>query len=418
MENKSIKVIDEHNIDRVANVICAIDVDGSDYVVYSIERDSDNDNIFVSKLVKNINETSNVVNIDDSMEKDKISSLVKELIKYAVDNESLDQNDRKVSLPSGKVVNIIVAMIDKKEQNINVQKTYITTVKKAVTKVSEDFYKIESNGIDVGSQMDNIFPNFGVPSEKEVAPLPDIVPNLVETNKEETINTISEPQKIDSTIPNIINPVVENTPSTINNDLSNETSISQNIVSPVVNDIKIETVPTMESSVEHSQDLPHAVSPEPVPVIQSPVLEPQILPSSIPSSPIPSSEPVIDKVENPTSTFNFTPPVSDNKIVFDGSKESNLNEALGEVSTDKILATDNVEPIREFGVDDVKETSLPNSAPSVDTLSVPDVQSSNISSTIAGFANNKFFMVIAILFFVSACVFLGYEAFRYFQLTK
>ena len=174
----------------------------------------------------------------------------------------------------------------------------------------------------------------------------------------------------------------------------------------------------MESSVEHSQDLPHAVSPEPVPVIQSPVLEPQILPSSIPSSPIPSSEPVIDKVENPASTFNFTPPVSDNKIVFDGSKESNLNEALGEVSTDKILATDNVEPIREFGVDDVKETSLPNSAPSVDTVSVPDVQSSNTSSTIAGFANNKFFMVIAILFFVSACVFLGYEAFRYFQLAK
>lgn len=418
MENKSIKVIDEHNIDRVANVICAIDVDGSDYVVYSIERDSDNDNIFVSKLVKNINETSNVVNIDDSMEKDKLSSLVKELIKYAVDNESLDQNERKISLPSGKVVNIIVAMIDKKEQNINVQKTYITTVKKAVTKVSEDFYKIESNSIDVGSQMDNIFSDFGVPSEEEVAPLPDIVPNVVEPNKEETINTIPEPQMIDSTIPNIINPVVENTPSTINNDLSNETLIPQNIVSPVVNDIKIETVPTVKSSVEHSQDLPHAVSPEPVPVIQSPVLEPQILPSSIPSSPIPSSEPVIDKVANPASTFNFTPPVSDNKIVFDGSKESNLNEALGEVSTDKILATDNVEPIREFGVDDVKETSLPNSAPSVDTVSVPDVQSSNTSSTIAGFANNKFFMVIAILFFVAACVFLGYEAFRYFQLTK
>ena len=414
MENKSIKVIDEHNIDRVANVICAIDVDGSDYVVYSIERDSDNDNIFVSKLVKNINETSNVVNIDDSMEKDKLSSLVKELIKYAVDNESLDQNERKISLPSGKVVNIIVAMIDKKEQNINVQKTYITTVKKAVTKVSEDFYKIESNSIDVGSQMDNIFPDFGVPSEKEVAPLPDIVPNVAEPN----INTIPELQKIDSTIPNIINPVVENTPSTINNDLSNETLIPQNIVSPVVNDIKIETVPTVKSSVEHSQDLPHAVSPEPVPVIQSPVLEPQILPSSISSSSIPSSEPVIDKVANPASTFNFTPPVSDNKIVFDGSKESNLNEALGEVSTDKILATDNVEPIREFGVDDVKETSLPNSAPSVDTVSVPDTQSSNTSSTIAGFANNKFFMVIAILFFVAACVFLGYEAFRYFQLTK
>ena len=105
MENKSIKVIDEHNIDRVANVICAIDVDGSDYVVYSIERDSDNDNIFVSKLVKNINETSNVVNIDDSMEKDKISSLVKELIKYANNNNvkinfiKVDSLDKAKNVP-------------------------------------------------------------------------------------------------------------------------------------------------------------------------------------------------------------------------------------------------------------------------------------------------------------------------------
>ena len=34
MENKSIKVIDEHNIDREANKICVLDVDGSDYLVY------------------------------------------------------------------------------------------------------------------------------------------------------------------------------------------------------------------------------------------------------------------------------------------------------------------------------------------------------------------------------------------------
>ena len=37
---------------------------------------------------------------------------------------------------------------------------------------------------------------------------------------------------------------------------------------------------------------------------------------------------------------------------------------------------------------------------------------------VAGFANNKFFMVIAILIFVGACVFLGYEAFTYFQAVK
>ena len=36
----------------------------------------------------------------------------------------------------------------------------------------------------------------------------------------------------------------------------------------------------------------------------------------------------------------------------------------------------------------------------------------------SGFANNKFFMVIAIMFFVASCVFLGYEVFNYFQVTK
>ena len=39
MESKNIKIVDEHGIDRTANVICSIDVSGSDYIVYAIERD-------------------------------------------------------------------------------------------------------------------------------------------------------------------------------------------------------------------------------------------------------------------------------------------------------------------------------------------------------------------------------------------
>ena len=85
MKNKNVKVIDEHGIDRKASVVFSVDVDGSDYVVYWIERDTDNDNIFVSKLIKNIDGTSNMMNIEDSMEKGKISDIVKELIKYSID---------------------------------------------------------------------------------------------------------------------------------------------------------------------------------------------------------------------------------------------------------------------------------------------------------------------------------------------
>ena len=36
----------------------------------------------------------------------------------------------------------------------------------------------------------------------------------------------------------------------------------------------------------------------------------------------------------------------------------------------------------------------------------------------AGFANSKFFMVVAVAFFLASCIFLGYEVFSYFQLTK
>ena len=63
MESKNIKIVDEHGIDRIADVVCPIDVMGSDYIVYVIERDNENDNVFVSKLIKNIDNTSNLMNI-------------------------------------------------------------------------------------------------------------------------------------------------------------------------------------------------------------------------------------------------------------------------------------------------------------------------------------------------------------------
>ena len=39
MNNKIIKVIDEHNIDRTANIMFGFELEGSEYVTYWIERD-------------------------------------------------------------------------------------------------------------------------------------------------------------------------------------------------------------------------------------------------------------------------------------------------------------------------------------------------------------------------------------------
>lgn len=87
METRKIKVIDEHGIDREANIICKFTVDSIDYVLYSIERDNENDNLFVSRLVNNTDGTSNMVNIEDVAEKSRINEVVKEMITYSINSE-------------------------------------------------------------------------------------------------------------------------------------------------------------------------------------------------------------------------------------------------------------------------------------------------------------------------------------------
>ena len=403
IENKSIKVIDEHNIDRTANKICVLDVDGSDYIIYSIERDSDNDNIFVSKLLSNINGTSNMINIEDSMEKEKMASLVKELIKYAVDTEKDRLDTREIILASGKKISFVSKNIDKKEQNINVQKTYITTVKKAVTKVTEDFYDIKEE-VKVEEPVSDIFPTNDIPKETHEDILPDIIPNIVPPVESPVVEApkVEEP-KVE--VPSEVTPEIPsiNIPNTEEKKMETPSSIEIKPVSErTVNDIQ--STPVTE---------PAAILPTPEPV-EKPVevsipVTPVIPTPAVPPMPETVSAPV---VESPVVSTPIQTPVEkkENVLVFDGSKESNLNEALGEVSNDKTVLTQNVEPIREFGVDEVK--SVEKSEPVVITTQT------NINGKMAGFANNKFFMVIAILFFVSACVFLGYEAFKYFSLVK
>ena len=80
MSNKTIKLVDEHNINREAKIITMIEYEGTEYVVYSIDRDEENANIFVSKLVK---EGDHLLldEIQSTDVKEKIDNVVKEMIK-------------------------------------------------------------------------------------------------------------------------------------------------------------------------------------------------------------------------------------------------------------------------------------------------------------------------------------------------
>ena len=86
MNNKTIKLVDEHNINREAKVISMIELEGTEYVIYSIDRDEENANIFVSKLVKE----GNYLLLDEIQStdvKEKIYNVVKDMIKLPLEQE-------------------------------------------------------------------------------------------------------------------------------------------------------------------------------------------------------------------------------------------------------------------------------------------------------------------------------------------
>lgn len=387
MESKSIKIVDEHGIDRVAHIICSVDINGSDYAVYWIERDSENDNFFVSKVLRNIDNTSNLVNIEDTIEKEKLSSVVKELVKRAVETESDNLGADTIVLSTGETVKFSRILINK-EQNINVQKTYITTVKKAVTKVASDFYELkEETKEEIMSDIGFTMPIFEESSQPVVEPV-SVSPEVPVLNIPQTL--VNTPVVEENVAPVVLptEPEKVNVPSFPEFKLDDE-----------------QFVPTPELSVENV----------PVGTLDNKVIEPVVTSSSVISSVEPNVSSVnVLPVDN-VVPMEAEPVVSDGvpsspSLVFDGSRETNLNQTLGEVSSESSLPVSNVEPIREFGVD---SQIMPQ-----ETLNKP-VESVNApmqNSSRSGFANNKFFAVVVILIFLVSCLFLGYEAYRYFSI--
>lgn len=394
MESKNIKIVDEHGIDRIADIVCSIDVMGSDYIVYVIERDNENDNVFVSKLIKNIDNTSNLMNIEDAMEKESISNLVKELITYAIDNESDKLSSKEIVL-NGKKIVVTSALINR-EQNINVRKTYITTVKKSVSKVAKDFYDVDFSQKEKEETVADIKPTFVVPNISE--PKEEVKPEAG------PVNTMPiKDIKLD--IPNILEPVTSNTSPS---------------VMPVNDEVKLE-VPSIDKAVvsEKAKEIPKIVPILPTPLQPLPKKEEvPVMPTPvIPEPVVPEIKPIINPpypTETPKPSVEL--PKEDDKLVFDGSKETNLNEALEETDVLKVVPVEDVKPIREFGVDEVKPTNL--TTPVEEDKKIETVNTSKSILKNGGFANNKFFTVIVITFFLAACIFLGYEAFRYFQAVK
>ena len=424
MESRNIKTIDEHGIDRDAHIICGFVADDKKYLLYSIGRDEESDNVFVSGLVDNNDKTSKMVSIDDSMEKIKINEMAKDLITHSLNTQS-DKSETEIELPGGNKVKIIDVLFNK-EQSIDVSKTYIATVKKSVSKVSEDFYKIDlpapiveaptlpepPKDLGMEEKVESIdealkaaMPdlNLNQPimektvAEPEAAPTPALEPAPEVISEEAEV----KPEPVSEVVPEIA-PTLEPVPEPV------PAPEPIPVIVPEVPEIKPELVPEA-AAIHVAEPIPESPKEE---IKEESVLEPAPLPTVEPTPvaiPEPTVEPTpvqVGPVQTPVQPIPAVESVVSTPI-FDGSTESNLNKALGEENTDKVVAAaqDGVESLREFGED----TAVIEAQPMVEE----DVKKLTRSK---GFANNKFFMAIAIIFFVLSCVFLGYEAFQYFTM--
>ena len=410
MKNKNVKVIDEHNIDRSANIMFALELEGSEYVVYWIARDEESNNVFVSKVLKNLDGTYNMLNIDDDEKRKEIADIVKTLISNSV----TDQNDKLVgvttTLSNGKIVKFVNVSFNK-EQQINVTKTYITTVKKEVTKVSETYYDVVVEEVKVESvspvvapsvePVNNVFPEL-------VAPAVDAAPSVIQPTPV-VVEPITAPQPVVSPVP--ATPVVESPTNVI------QQPVVQTQVIPPVAPVVVESVSVAEPVVE-SVVTPVAVVSEPVSATPSPVVTqpaPAVVqPIPVETQPVSVVAPqVVPPVVEPSTVVE---PVNQ-PLVFNASKETNLNAALGEVASSTTIPVTNIEPVREFGVE--TPVAQPTAVQAAANQPVDNASGSSVpSSPKSGFANSKFFMVVAIAFFLASCVFLGYEVYNYFQLVK
>lgn len=358
--NNIIKIIDEHEINRDAKIITYISLDGNDYAVYTISRDEENANIFVSKVIN-----SSFVNITDANEKFKLDNYVKNLIKRSVDYSSLDD----VKFTNFKVVD---------GQRINVKETYVATIKKDIATKAINYYSDKFTSI---KDTDSIFSDSSVIFEE-----PKVDSNVLPESNNLNVSTPSVLATETVAVPNPSSLGGQSVDNTIVSSALNDVT-TENIINPVVLDNNVVVQQTSSSTVS--------------------VLNNNI-PNDVEATQVMS--PVNGNVQSTTTSS-----VLNNNVFFDASKETNLLGALKE--EDKVnkgnisVSEQNLKTVREFGTDD---NVTFQGAPIQEVKSI--VQPKN--SAMQGFMNNKFVMVIAILFFLASCVFLGYEMFSFFTLEK
>ena len=80
MNGDTFTIIDENGKKDIARIVTAFSYKEKDYIVYSIFKDANESNIYVSRLVKDSDGSDMILDIDDEEEKKEVTGAVEEIL--------------------------------------------------------------------------------------------------------------------------------------------------------------------------------------------------------------------------------------------------------------------------------------------------------------------------------------------------
>ena len=240
--NKSFVLFDKNNnLQKNASVIVKFNMDGSDYLVYSVEENEQNSQIFVSKLIINSEGKYFIDNILPE-EKGKLNNVVYNIV-ILVPSDA--QKGNTFDSLSKDLLDKFAVKLSLDIPTLEVQEYYSNSSVAITSKILVDAaIKLYSDNLNVVNNNDVVVPTWTAPASV-TAPTPAVVSPNVNIEKTEITESIVPNISVQESIPNLelnVQPVsvLENVVNTIP-----EKVIDQPVVTtpaPVVNTVSSENV--------------------------------------------------------------------------------------------------------------------------------------------------------------------------------
>lgn len=71
-------MLDESGKERNARILNVMEIDGSEYLVYSLMMDEENESVYVKKIIRDAMGEEQLYSIDNEDEREKVFSVVRE----------------------------------------------------------------------------------------------------------------------------------------------------------------------------------------------------------------------------------------------------------------------------------------------------------------------------------------------------